>query len=55
MANISYFQHYAGKENHVTNNTLLMLRYMYHASPLKLEQVLSDLLEEPARAMAEPG
>lgn len=47
MSKISHFQRYAGRENHVTNNTLLVLRHVYQASPAKLEKVLADLLEEP--------
>lgn len=46
MSKVSHFQHYSGRENHVTNNTLLVLRYVYQASPAKLEKVLADLLEE---------
>lgn len=47
MNSISYFQRFSGKENHVTNNTLLMLRHVYQASPAKLENVLNELLDEP--------
>lgn len=47
MSKVSYFQRYSGRENHVTNNTLLVLRHVYQASPAKLEEVLADLLEEP--------
>ena len=47
MAKVSHFQRYSGRENHVTNNTLLALRHVYQASPAKLEKVLADLLEEP--------
>lgn len=44
MAGVSYFQRYSQPENHVTNNTLLVLRHLYQHSPLKLEAVLNDLL-----------
>lgn len=46
MANVSYFQRYSQRENHVTNNTLLVLRHLYEASPSKLQQVLRELLED---------
>lgn len=44
MAGVSYFQRYAQRENHVTNNTLLVLRHLYEASPTKLQQVLRELI-----------
>lgn len=43
MTEISYFQRYTQRENLVTNNTLLLMRYFYQASPAKLSQVLSKL------------
>lgn len=46
MTRISYFQRYSKKENHVTNNTLLLLRYFYQASPEKFGTVLSELTNE---------
>lgn len=46
MAGVSYFQRYSQKENHVTNNTLLVLRYLHDASPSKLQDVLRDLLDD---------
>ena len=45
MSKVSYFQRFSQRENHATNNTLLVLRYLYQVSPLKLEQVFSELLE----------
>jgi hypothetical protein len=44
MAGVSYFQRYSQKENHVTNNTLLVMRHLYEAGPAKLQQVLRELL-----------
>lgn len=44
MAGISYFQRYSQRENHVTNNTLLVLRHLYQSAPAKLEQVVSELV-----------
>lgn len=44
MAGVTYFQRYAQRENHVTNNTLLVLRHLYEAGPAKLQQVLRELL-----------
>jgi hypothetical protein len=41
---ISYFQRYSQRENHVTNNTLLVLRHLYQTAPGKLEQVVRDLV-----------
>lgn len=46
MSAINYFQTYSQRENHVTNNTMLMLRHVYHASPRLLEKVLQALLDE---------
>jgi hypothetical protein len=45
MSQISYFQRYSQRENHATNNTLLMLRYLYQSSPFKLNNVLNSLTE----------
>ena len=46
MSKVSYFQRFSQRENHVTNNTLLVLRYLYQSSPLKLQQVLSSFLDD---------
>lgn len=46
MSAINHFQTYSQKENHVTNNTMLMLRHVYRTSPRLLEKVLQSLLEE---------
>lgn len=46
MSNISYFQRYSQKENHITNNTLLVLRHFYRASTQKFENILSGLIED---------
>lgn len=46
MSAINHFQTYSQRENHVTNNTMLMLRHMYRKSPRMLENVLRALLEE---------
>lgn len=48
MAEVSYFQRYSQRENHVTNNTLLVLRHFYQTAPGKLEQVMRDLLGQDA-------
>lgn len=45
MSRVSYFQRFSQRENHATNNTLLVLRYLYQAAPYKLEQVLGGILE----------
>lgn len=44
MSAVSHFQRFAQRENHVTNNTLLVLRHLYQISPAKLEAVLHSLL-----------
>lgn len=44
MSAIRHFQTYSQRENHVTNNTLLMLRHVYRKSPLRFERVLHGLL-----------
>lgn len=46
MANISYFQRYSQRENHATNNTLLVMRHFYQVSPQKISEVLSELCEK---------
>ena len=43
MSKVSYFQRFSQKENHATNNTLLVMRHFYQASPQNIEAVLSDL------------
>lgn len=49
MSRLSYFQRYSQAENHATNNTLLIFRHFYRYSPLKLQQVLTALLDtEPS-------
>ena len=45
MTRISYFQRFAQKENHATNNTLLVMRHFYQASPLKIGAVLTELVD----------
>lgn len=44
MTSISYFQRFSQRENHATNNTLLVLRHLYQTSPGKLEAVLHNIL-----------
>ena len=46
MSEISYFQYYSQRENHATNNTLLVLRHFYQESVQKLEEILGSLLDE---------
>ena len=46
MAKISYFQRYSQRENHTTNNTLLIMRHFYQASPQKISTVLSNLAND---------
>lgn len=48
MAGISYFQRYSQRENHVTNNTLLVLRHLYQTASGKLEQVVRELVGQEA-------
>jgi hypothetical protein len=45
VTQVSYFQRFSQRENHATNNTLLILRRFYDESPFKLERVLSALIE----------
>ena len=49
MTRVSYFQRFSQKENHATNNTLLVMRFFYQHSPQKLEFVLSELVGEELR------
>lgn len=44
MSSVSYFQRFSHPENHATNNTMLMLRYIYQSSPLKLQSALTSLV-----------
>lgn len=46
MTAVSHFQRFSQRENHATNNTLLVLRHLYQTAPGKLEAVLHDLLED---------
>jgi len=46
VSSVSYFQRFAQKENHVTNNTLLVLRHLYRSSPAKFNLLLGALFEE---------
>lgn len=46
MTKVSYFQRFSQKENHVTNNTLLVLRHFYTAAPTKLSSVLTQLVDD---------
>ena len=46
MSVINHFQTYSQRENHVTNNTMLMLRHVYRTSPTLLQDVLQALLDE---------
>lgn len=48
MAGVSHFQRYSQRENHVTNNVLLVLRHLYQTAPGKLEQVIRDLVGQEA-------
>ena len=46
MSKLNYFQTYSQKENHVTNNTMLMLRHVYRTSPVLFEQLMVSILED---------
>ena len=46
MTEISFFQRYSGRENHATNNTLLMLRYVHQASPADFERLMRQILDD---------
>ncbi len=43
MTQVTYFPRYAQKENHVTNNTLLLLRHLYEFNRLKFAKFLEGL------------
>ncbi|MCZ2155498.1 MAG: hypothetical protein LC114_16615 [Bryobacterales bacterium] len=45
MSRISFFQRFSQRENHSTNNTLLMLQHIYRTSPLLLQAVLNSLAD----------
>jgi len=45
MTAVSHFQRFSQRENHATNNTLLVLRHLYQVSPAKLEAVLHTILD----------
>lgn len=45
MSRVSYFQRFSQRENHATNNTLLIFRHFYQSSPYKLQRVLSALVD----------
>ncbi|MCF2489696.1 hypothetical protein [Dyadobacter sp. CY347] len=46
MSDISYFQKFSQPENYVTNNTLLVFRYVYRNSPAKFEALLHSLVSD---------
>lgn len=43
MTQVTYFPRYAQKENHVTNNTLLLFRHLYEFNRLKFANFLGEL------------
>jgi len=43
MSDISYFQRYSQRENHITNAVLLMMRMLYRSHPHKLQKVLEGV------------
>ena len=45
MSRVSYFQRFSQAENHATNNTLLLFRYFYEASPFRLQKLLTSMLD----------
>ena len=47
MSDLNFFQTYAQRENHVTNNTLLMLRHVWRAMPARMDEVFAGLLGAP--------
>ncbi len=46
MSELSYFQRYSQRENHITNNVLLMLRMLYRQHPSKLQTVIEGVLTQ---------
>lgn len=46
MTKLNYFQRYSQREDHITNNVLLMLRHLYRESPIKLKTVLDTILDD---------
>lgn len=46
MTELNFFQRYSQREDHITNNVLLMLRHLYRENPRKLEVVLNSLLDD---------
>ena len=52
MSDINYFQKYSQAENHITNNTLLMLRQLYRAHPGKLQAVLERVFTDDSLTTA---
>ncbi|MFV0383101.1 hypothetical protein, partial [Paracoccus sp. (in: a-proteobacteria)] len=45
MSNVSFFQQYSQKENHGTNNTILLLRHVYATSPRRFYELIEALTE----------
>lgn len=46
MSDISYFQKYSQRENHITNNSLLMMRHLYRNSPTRMESFIKSVLDD---------
>lgn len=44
MTEISYFQKYSQRENHITNNTLLMCRHLYQHNTARFEKLLNSII-----------
>ena len=44
MSSISYFQRYSQKENHATNNVMLVLRHFYSESPKKFGEIINEII-----------
>lgn len=46
MTEISFFQRYSQRENHITNNTLLMFRHLYQHNAARFEKFLHSITDD---------
>jgi len=47
MSEVSFFQRFSQKENHATNNSMLLIRHFYQVRPSIVQKVFSKLSDEP--------
>jgi hypothetical protein len=54
MSRVSYFQRFSQRENHATNNTMLLLQHVYRLGPDRLARVLIALMDDIGKLTVGP-